>query len=61
MKRALIRSVEKQAALRDRLESVRAAHDGGDMASLAGLVQRSPITQAQHRGDIESLGERIIF
>ena len=61
MRRALIRAVEKQAALADRLDSLRTAFGDGDTAGLQALMQQRSEPRRTFSGDIESLGERSRF
>ena len=60
MRRALIRAVEKQAALAEKLDSVQSAFGEGDMASVGDLI-KGPISPRNIGGDIESLGERRLY
>lgn len=61
MRRALIRAVEKQAAVTDRLESIKYAIGENDMKTVKELVQQNPERLKGIGGDIESLGERDHF
>lgn len=61
MRRALIRAVEKQAAVTDRLESIKYAIGENDFNAVKGLVQQNLDRIKGIGGDIESLGERDQF
>ena len=61
MRRALIRAVEKQAAITDRLESIKYAVGENDLAAVKKLVQENLKQIKGLGGDIESLGERDLF
>ena len=61
MRRALIRAVEKQAAVTDRLESIKYAIGEDDITAVKSLVQENLKQIKQVGGDIESLGERELF
>lgn len=61
MRRALIRAVEKQAAVTDQLESIKDAFDQNDFAAAKALVQENLKQVKSFGGDIESLGERNLF
>ena len=61
MRRALIRAVEKQAAVTDRFESIKYAVAQNDFARAKSLVNDNFQKPKQFGGDIESLGERNMF
>lgn len=65
MRRALIRAVEKHAAVSDRLDSIKYAVAENDFARAIELAREQVIDYTQHSkrlgGDIESLGERDVF
>ena len=61
MRRALIRAVEKQAAVTDRLESIKYAVGESDLNAARLLVQENLKQVKGLGGDIESLGERDLF
>lgn len=61
MRRALIRAVEKQAALADRLESLSQAYTDQNMPLVEELIRTIYEPPRLHSGDIESLGERSTF
>ncbi len=59
-RRALLRSVEKQAHMADRLDSLKSAVTEGDLANATSLLlTSSPIGKGRsNNGNTESLGER---
>lgn len=60
-KRALLRSVEKQAAMAEKLDSLKSAVADGNLAGAEQLLVLPVEKPKGLGGDIESLGERDIF
>ncbi len=60
-KRALLRSVEKQAGMAEKLESLKSAVADGNLAGAEELLTVAVEKQKGLGGDIESLGERDLF
>jgi hypothetical protein len=60
MRRALIRAVEKQASVTDKLDSIKYAVTEGEFDRIKSLMEDSK-SPNEHGGDIESLGERNLY
>ncbi len=60
MRRALIRAVEKQASVTDKLDSIKYAVTEGEFQRIKGIMEESKPAN-EHGGDIESLGERNLY
>lgn len=58
-RRALLRSVEKQAHMAERLDCLKSAVNEGDLANASSLLTSSPSGKGRSSsGNTESLGER---
>lgn len=61
-RRALLRSIEKQAGMASKIEEMRDAFRDGNTAGVTGLLDAAGKQRlASYSGDIESLGERSLF
>lgn len=63
MRRALLRSIEKQAGMASKIDEMRDAFRNGNTEGITGLLDaaKQARPQASFSGDIESLGERQVF
>ena len=58
-RRALLRSIEKQAGMASKIDELRDAFREGNTAGMTGLLDA--VSRRSLGGDVESLGEREIF
>ena len=60
-RRALLRSIERQAGMASKIEEMRDAFKDGNTAGVTGLLNTAHTKRESFGGDIESLGERDKF